>query len=270
MKLAYMYATPDVGHSKVTAIQGDLEPTLEHIRRTGYTGVEFLVRDPSVLDVAAIEDAVAKAGLDVPAICTGEVYGEDLISFADPEPARRKEAIRRMKAAQALAERFGASVNVGRLRGRFTEGIHPDQTMDWIRQAVTECANAYPSTRIVIEPVNHQYANCMVKTADAMKFVEEINLPNVGLMLDMAHMLIEGEDLPASIRAVSEKQRLWHFHFTDSDRKPAGDGHYDMDEAVQALRAVSYDAYCTVETFQIPDSRYAIKRSYETLQSYFS
>lgn len=62
MKLAYMYATPDVGHSKVTAIQGDLEPTLEHIRRTGYTGVEFLVRDPSVLDAAAIEDAVAKAG----------------------------------------------------------------------------------------------------------------------------------------------------------------------------------------------------------------
>lgn len=269
MKLAYMYATPDVGHSQVTAIQGDLEPTLLLVRNTGYTGVEFLVRDPSTLDGAAIQAAARNAGLDVPAICTGEVYGEDKLSFADSDAARRREAIGRMKASMELGERFGASVNVGRLRGRFQEGIDAAQTMDWIRQAVVECAEAFPATRIVIEPVNHHYANCLIDTSVALDFVEEINLPNVGLMLDMAHMLVEGEDVAHTVRSVHDKGRLWHFHFSDSDRKPAGDGDYDMAMVVQALRDVAYDSYCTVETFQIPDSGHAIKKSFTTLQPFF-
>src|SRR5699024_8484698 len=108
MKLAYMYATPDVGHSKVTAIQGDPSSTLARIRETGYTGVELLVRDPREIDVVALHDAVNDAGLDVPAICTGEVYGEDKVSFADPDPQCRREARDRMRSAMELAARFGA------------------------------------------------------------------------------------------------------------------------------------------------------------------
>lgn len=269
MKLAYMYATSDVGHSNVTAIQGDLEPTLARIRETGYEGVEFLVSNPGRLDGAALEAAARQAGLDVPAICTGEVYGEDGLSFADINAMRRAEAIQRMKAAMELGERFGAGVNVGRLRGRFQEGIEAAQTMAWIREAIVECAEAFPSTRIMIEPVNHQYANCLMDTASTLAFVEEINLPNVGLMLDMVHILVESENLAESIRSVHEAGRLWHFHFSDSDRKPAGDGDYDMAMVVEALRRVSYDDYSTVETFQIPDSSYAIKKSFATLQPYF-
>lgn len=269
MKLAYMYATPDVSHSNVTAIQGKLEPTLSLIRGTGYEGVEFLVCNPAQLDAAELEAAVRQTGLDVPAICTGEVYGEDGLSFADSDPMRRREAIARMKAAMELGERFQAGVNVGRLRGRFQEGIDSAQTMAWIREAIVECAEAFPSTRIVIEPVNHQYANCLIDTASTLSFVEEINLPNVGLMLDMVHILVEDENLEESIRKVHEKDRLWHFHFSDSDRKPVGDGEYDMAKVVNALRQVAYREYSTVETFQIPDAIYSIKKSFETLQPYF-
>jgi sugar phosphate isomerase/epimerase len=269
MKLAYMYATPDVNHSQVTAIQGDIAATLAHIRQVGYQGVEFLVSDPARIDAAALSKAVADSGLDVPALCTGEVYGDARLSFADPDPAKRRQARDRMKAAMELASRFGAAVNVGRLRGRFHDGIAPEQTLDWIRQALDECATACPDTRIVMEPVNHQYANCLMGTRDMLDFIDSVALPNVGIMLDMVHILMEGEDLPASLRLAQDRGCFWHFHVSDSDRLPMGDGHYPIAPVIQALHDVGYDDYVTVETFQIPDSRYAIERSYDTLRPYF-
>jgi sugar phosphate isomerase/epimerase len=195
MKLAYMYATPDVTHTRVTAIQGEIHSTLARIRSTGYSGVEFLVRDPRRIDVAALELAVRSEGLDVPAICTGEIYGEDGLSFADPDPVRRSHARDRMMAALELASRFGAMVNVGRLRGRYVDGVDRHQTMDWIRQSVAICAETYPDATVVIEPVNRNYANCLLNTAETMNFIRQIGLPNVGIMLDSVHMMVEGEDI---------------------------------------------------------------------------
>lgn len=106
-------------------------------------------------------------------------------------------------------------------------------------------------------------------TQDMLDFLDSVALPNVGIMLDMVHMLIEGEDVGASLRLAQERNYLWHFHVSDSDRLPMGDGNYDIAAVIKALRAVSYDAYVTVETFQIPDSQHAIRQSYDKLRPYF-
>lgn len=267
MKLAYMYATPDVGHSKVTAIRGPIEETLLAIRDHGYTGVEFLVRDASQLDAGRLEAAVAAADLDMPAVCTGEVYGEDGLSFADPVPHRRREAIERMKSAMELGERFAAPVNVGRLRGRLRDDVPGEQTIAWIAEALAECAGAYPDGRILIEPVNHEYANCLLTTRETLEFIAKMNLPNVGIMLDVAHMLEEGEDPTQSLHAARDV--LWHFHVTDSDRLPVGVGTYDIAAVMRALTGSSYDGYVTVETFQVPDGPASLKTSAAALSSWF-
>lgn len=268
MKLAYMYATPDVTHDKVTAIQGDPFETLEHLRAIGYTGVEFLVANPGAMDTVQLRRAVDAAGLDVPAICTGEVYGQDKLSFADPDPLKRAAAIERMKAAMQLGAEYGAPVNVGRLRGRYVEGVDRRQTLDWIAEALHICTRDCPGVRVVMEPVNHLYANCLMGTADMLHFVREVNLPAVGIMLDMAHMLVEQEDIAQSIASAGEL--LWHFHVTDSERLPLGDGQYDVAPILDALRSTGYDAYVTVETFQIPSAAYAAQASYDHLKPYFS
>lgn len=267
MKLAYMYATPDVTHSNVTAIQGDIAVTLGLIRKTGYTGVELLVRDPSAIDAAALEAAVRAEGLDVPAICTGEVYGEDRLSFADPDPRVRAIARRRMLAALDLAARFGAMVNVGRLRGRFVDGVPRQQTLDWMAEAVAACAIDRPEVAIVMEPVNRQYANCLMTTRETLDFVRRIGLPNVGIMLDSVHMTVEGEDAGTSMQAARDV--LWHFHISDSDRLPVGDGTYEIAPFFRSLAGAGFQRYVTVETFQRPDAAHAIATSYCALTTYF-
>ena len=266
MRLAYMYATPDVTHSNVTAIRGEIAATMALIRATGYSGVELLVRDPRQIDWRALQAAIDAEGLDMPAVCTGEIYGEDGLSFADPDATRRAEARERMKSALDLAARFDAMVNVGRLRGRYVAGVDPGQTMDWIAQALAECARAYPQTAIVIEPVNHLYANCLRTTAETMEFVQRLDLPSVGIMLDSVHMMMEHEDIRASMRTALSHLR--HFHISDFDRLPVGDGAYPIDDFFAALRAIGFDRYVTVETFQVPDARYSIGASFNSLKQY--
>lgn len=268
MKLAYMYATPDVGHHQVTAIRGPAEEVLPFLRRTGYSGVEFLVRDVEAMDQDAVACVISGEGLDVPAICTGEVYGEDGLSFADPNPELRRVAVDRMLAAMEFAARFGAMVNVGRLRGRFVDGVAPEQTMDWIREAFVACASRHPETRIVLEPVNRNFANCMMGTAEAVDFVRDIGMENVGIMLDVAHMLIEQEEPAASMDLA--RPWFWHYHITDSDRLPVGAGSWDIDAIMAGVRASGFDAYVTAEHFQVLDGPSSAVQTYRRLAHHFS
>ncbi|MBR7654308.1 sugar phosphate isomerase/epimerase [Brucella oryzae] len=268
MKLAYMYATPEVAPAHVTAIQGDAPACFARIRELGYDGVELLVRDPRALDHALIERQLADAGLAMPAICTGEVYGEDKLSLADPDQARRAETLERMIAAMDLAARFGAMVNVGRMRGRYLDGIARAQTEAWVTEGMQAAADARPDTRIVLEPVNHQYANFLMGTAEAASFVRSLQRANIGLMLDLAHITIEGETHRDSLAAAGDL--FWHYHVCDSDRKAVGDGSWDITAALNDLAAISYDGWITAEHFQVPDAETAMARSISWLNGHYN
>lgn len=268
MKLAYMYATPDVTHSNVTAIQGDPAEVLRFLRKTGYSGVEFLVRDAAQIDQQTLVRIAADEGLDTPAICTGEVYGEDGLSFADPDATRRGVAIDRMMSAMEMGARFGAMVNVGRLRGRFTDGVAPEQTLDWIASALCSCADAFPEVRIVLEPVNHLYANCLLGTEESLAFVRRTGRKNIGLMLDIVHMLTENEDPARSMALTGDL--FWHYHISDSDRLPVGAGTYDIDTIMTGVLKSGFDAYVTAEHFQKPSGLSSAEQSYQRLAGFFS
>lgn len=267
MKLAYMYATPEVAPAKVTAVQGEAAACFARIRGLGYEGVELLVRDPRVFDHALIERQLADAGLAMPAICTGEVYGEDRLSLADPEPARRAETLERMIAAMDLAARFGAMVNVGRMRGRYLDGVERAQTEAWVTEGMQAAADARPGTRIVLEPVNHQYANFLMGTAEAARFARGLDRANIGLMLDLAHITIEGERHSGSLAEAGDL--FWHYHVCDSDRRAVGHGGWDIAAALNDLDAIGYDGWITAEHFQVPDADTAMEQSIRWLRAHY-
>lgn len=267
MKLAYMYATPEVAPARVTAIQGDAAACFARIRQLGYEGVELLVRDPRAFDHALLERQLADAGLAMPAVCTGEVYGEDKLSLADPDPARRAETLDRMIAAMDLAARFGAMVNVGRMRGRYMDGVERAQTEAWAAEGMQAAADARPDIRIVLEPVNHQYANFLMGTAEAARFVRGLRRKNIGLMLDLAHITIEGEKHRDSLAQAGDL--FWHYHVCDSDRQAVGHGDWDIVAALNDLEAIGYDGWITAEHFQVPDAETAMEQSIRWLSAHY-
>jgi sugar phosphate isomerase/epimerase len=93
MKTAIVLSTHAARFNAV-AFKGDFEANVAKIAAWGYNGVELAIRDPKLVDADALL-LVTQHGLEVPAIGTGQAWGEEGLSFTDPDPDVRTAAIQR-------------------------------------------------------------------------------------------------------------------------------------------------------------------------------
>jgi len=269
MLTAYQVATAEVHTPNVTAYLGDPLAGIHLAAEIGYDGVELMMRDAAPNDADALARAAEAAGLQISMCCTGEVYGEDRISFTDPDASVRAAARSRALGIVAFAARLGVDINVGRLRGGYRTEVPAEQTRRWARDAFLEvCDRAGDlGNRVLLEPLGPQVGNFLNTTAECLAYVRELNHPHFGLMLDTAHIFACGEDLPTSVAAAAGE--FHYLHLTDSDRRPLGMGNVDFSAVAKAIRAAGYDGWAAVEVFQQPDSETAMRASYDVLQRLF-
>lgn len=267
MKLAYQVSTPEVRPSPaVTAYQGDIAASFRRLGEVGYDGAELMVANPALIDAAPIERLAAEYGLDVPMVCTGEVFGQDKVSFSDPDDAVRNEAISRARAAIDLASRFGAQINLGRIRGGIVPGVPPEQSRRRAVDAFRELAEYAQSKNVVIalEPVNSLAINFINTTLEGVNMVREVGRDSFRMMLDSNHMFIDDPDMDAAIE--SARGVVSYVHLVDSNRKYPGNCKLDFAGFLSGLRGIGYDGYVSVEVFQIPDQDTALQKSHDHIR----
>ncbi len=85
MKLSVVLSTHAAAFQAV-AFKGDFEANVAKIASWGYDGVELAVRDPKLVNAGQLERVVADNGLVVPAIGTGQAWGEEGLSFTSNDP----------------------------------------------------------------------------------------------------------------------------------------------------------------------------------------
>ncbi|HHY46097.1 MAG TPA: sugar phosphate isomerase/epimerase [Firmicutes bacterium] len=266
MKIA---AVISVQKAKFEAVvfKEDLEGSIERIASLGFDGVELAVRNPDVLKVEVIRDLVKSHGLVVPAIGTGQAYGEDGLSFADPSETIRRETRRRVRSHIELASYLGgAPVIIGLIRGRVQPGVTRKEALGWVQGELAEAASyaASRGTSLVIEPIN-RYETDIVNTVDeAIELIETVGKPNVGLLLDTFHMNIEEPDMLLSIRRAAPY--IKHVHFADSNRWAPGCGHLDFAEITRLLRDVGYEGFVSAEILPRPDPVKAVEAAAATMK----
>ena len=141
MRLSIVLSTQPAQFQAAT-FKGDLETNLARIASLGYDGVELAIRDPKLIDLDELERLIQKHRLVVPAIGTGQAWGEEGLSFTDPDPAIRRAAIDRIKSHVPVAARFNAAIIVGLVRGIVKPGVDHAQAMDWLIEALRECSTA--------------------------------------------------------------------------------------------------------------------------------
>lgn len=271
MKLCYQVATPEVRLGVgTTSYQADLDTAMAAVASQGYEGIELMVREPQAVDFAEVERLVAKHRLQVPMVCTGEIYGQDRLTFADSNQEVRGEAIARVKSAIDCATRFGAQANLGRVRGGYTPQEDPAATYERIVAAIHEVVEYAASKRVVValEPVNSIALNFINTTAEGLEFVQKIGSPYFKIMLDSNHMFIDDPDIDESIRMA--RGEISFVHLADSNRRYPGNCKLDFAAFIRGLREVGYDDYLCVEVFQIPDQQTALRRSYEHIRPLIS
>ncbi|MEM4724985.1 MAG: sugar phosphate isomerase/epimerase family protein, partial [Candidatus Hadarchaeum sp.] len=98
---------------------------------------------------------------------------------------------------------------------------------------------------IAMEVLNRYEAHLLNTAQEAVRFVQEVGMDNVGILLDAYHMNIEEADLRSAILATREHLLL--FHAADSNRQAVGRGHTDFLGLMRALHDVGYDGPVIIE-----------------------
>lgn len=117
------------------------------------------------------------------------------------------------------------------------------KSMREIIKTAEDCGVTY-----CVEAVN-RFETCIINTAkEAVAYIEAIDSPNIGVLLDTYHMNIEEASLGDAIRYVG-KDRLKSFHTGENNRTAPGRGHIDWDEVFAALAQIGYEGPIVSEPF---------------------
>ncbi len=254
---------------QAVAFKGDFEANVRKIAGWGYDGVELAIRDPSLIDGDELRHIVSAHRLAVPAIGTGQAWGEEGLSYTDPDPAVRQAAVERTIAHIPFAARTGAVIIIGLLRGIVKPGVSQAQAMDWLVGALREgCAEARPyGVRLTLEPINRYETSLVNNIAQGLDLLERVAAENLGLLPDTFHMNIEEPHIEDSIRACGD--RVFHFHVADSNRWHPGAGHLDFRSILEALHATGYDGYISGEFMPLPDADMAAQEGIAHLGQFY-
>jgi D-psicose/D-tagatose/L-ribulose 3-epimerase len=230
-------------HGVCNWIFGD-EPLAETAARLagfGYDGLEL----KGDLDLYA--PAEVKAILDDHGLTVLSLTPED-VDLPHPDAEVRAEAVdyylRLLDfAAEVGAPMVGCHGAVGRIRPVTT---YEQEYVNYVVgvQRIAEQAQEL-GLQLAIEVLNRYESHLLNTAEEALRFVEEVGVPNVGLLLDAYHMNIEEADLAGAIRTAGEHLIL--FHAADSNRQAVGRGHTDFPGVMRALKDIGYDGSIIIE-----------------------
>jgi sugar phosphate isomerase/epimerase len=265
MKLAIVLST-HAAQFEAVAFKGDFEANVARIAGYGYDGVELAIRDPRLVNPDEIAAVVSKYNLAVPALGTGQAWGEERLSFTNDDPGVRRAAIERVKSHIPLAARFNAVVILGLIRGITPEGQTHEQSMDYLVEALQECSMAAVpyGVRYALEPLNRYETDLIHTVADGLDLIERVGVDNFGLLLDTFHMNIEEPSIEESIKTC--RDRIFHFHVADSNRWHPGAGHLDFASIFDILLEIGYDSFISGEFMPMPDADTGAQRALEYLR----
>jgi sugar phosphate isomerase/epimerase len=242
------------------AYKGELEATIAEIAALGFDGVELAIRDPALVDADGLTAMIARQGLAVPAIGTGQAYAAEGLCLTSARADVRRAAVARLVSHLPLAARFDAVIIVGLIGTSTLDGQSVEQATDHLVAGLHEvCGRAGEyGVRLVLEPCN-RYESALVRTVEAaLEVVDAAEAPNLGLLLDTFHMNIEEPSVTESIREAGA--RIFHVHAADSNRRHPGAGHLDFAAVVEELRTTGYRGFVSGEFLPLPDARTAGER----------
>jgi sugar phosphate isomerase/epimerase len=226
----------------------DSSEVVEVARDLGYDGVELwayqLERDRS--DPAVVGAKAKDSGLAL----TLHALSWDL-NLASRIDSIREASLAALHRSVDLASKLGAAMVV----------MHPGHTTDpyddaepyWPGQVAAIQGLADHAARygqqVAVEHMEPRQGECIITPEDINRLMREVNRPNVGTVLDVAH-IPWGED---EIAFMARLERITHVHLSDADESrlhlPLGQGGRDVSRVLGHLRG--YRGAIVLEGFSL-------------------
>lgn len=234
----YTYNTLVYGEEPIAA-------GIDRIAKLGYNGVE-LVGEPEQQDETAIRSALEEHGVVASSIISIYTPERDIVSSS---PDIRAHAIKYVKGNIDYASRLGADVVTFTPTACMKIVPEADLTQEWswAVDAARELSGyaGENGVRLALEPWNRYETYLINRTEQALEFLDEVDSPHMGYMVDTFHMSIEERDIADSIRQAGS--RIAHVHLADSNRAAPGYGHLDFEPIIQAIIDSNYTGWISYE-----------------------
>jgi sugar phosphate isomerase/epimerase len=232
----------------VNLLLGTPREVLEEARGLGFDGVEFLPGPPGTVGVTEMEGALRATGAALTAVNSGRIVAQGL-TLLHPEPRIRERAVLRFRDLLDFAGSFGVPVTLAGAKGMVPEGA-PTKAAEAIAEgafrSLAEFATAAGSL-LLLTPTHERDSNFICTVAEAVQWVQRINHPGFGLMLDTYHLALKEPPVPDTLRAVAG--RLRHLHLYDPGRMPPASGAktpLDWPAILGVLREIGYEAAASI------------------------
>jgi len=235
----------------------ELERSFAFAAEIGYAGVElapFVFGVPVAAITPRTRDSIRRAaerhGLDVVGLhwLLAETSGLHLTS---PDRDVRCRTVRYLLDLAEFCSDVGGNLMV--FGSPHQRNLAPGQTFDQAfanaGEVFRECLTGFERSGVTLcfEPLSPRETDFVITAADGKRLVEAVDHPAFRLHLDVKAMASEGKPIPDIIRDNAEI--LAHFHANDPNLRGPGMGSLDYTPIVEALLAVRYDGWVSVETF---------------------
>lgn len=217
----------------------------------GFTAVEFWwpfsTAAPADAEVDRFVTAVTDAGVQLVALnlAAGDMPAGDrgLVSW----PGRGAEVADTVAVCAGIAERLGCRA-FNALYGNRLDGVDP-QAQDEL--AVANLALAAGELgrvggTVLVEPVSGAPAYPLRTAADVLAVLDRVGAPNTGLLADLYHLAVNGDDVDAVLAAHPE--RIAHVQIADAPgRGEPGTGELPLTRQLRALADRGYAGWVALE-----------------------
>ncbi|MEN2281619.1 sugar phosphate isomerase/epimerase family protein [Algoriphagus sp. SE2] len=247
----------------------DLEKGMEKASNLGFDAIELFTPASDSLEIAHLEQLLKKFNLELSAVGTGAGKVIHGLTLTDPDPEIREKAIAFISDMITFGAAFGAPAIIGSMQGNVLPGNDREKTLSWLADALEILGEkaAEAGSFLIYEPLNRYETNLMNTLKSGVELLEKLKTKQVKLLADLFHMNIEEADMAESIRSAGS--HIGHIHFADSNRKPIGMGHTEMDSIASAIKEINYSHYISAEAFPEPNSDKAAEKTIESFKKYF-
>lgn len=257
IKTSLFIATPDMPDvDYVHLYKEEIEENIRKSALAGFDAVELITPDPDTFEWDRLEKALEEYKMHLACINSGRLYSQYGVTLIHPDKVIQEKAIEKFKSIIRVSARFNCDANIGIFRGPAISGKPVTYTRDMfvdILKSLCDYAAQY-NVNINFEPTNRYEINFINTTNDGLDIINRVNMPNLGLLLDLYHMYLEDDDMLSKI--VYCRNIVKHFHFTDSDRWPAGNSHgvVNFPQLINILRLINYNGYLSQNLVRSEDA----------------
>ena len=220
------------------------------VKALGFDAIELPIENVQDWEPAEVRRILDETGLRA-GVCAAMGPGRDLTSL-DEQVVAATQAYLHFCIDQAAA--IGAKVVAGPMysptgQTGTIEFFDRERILQTLVENLTELvAHAEVSgVRLAIEPLNRFETSLFNTVEQAMRLMEMIDHPSLGLLLDTFHMNIEERDIGAAIRRAGK--HLVHFHACGNDRGAPGNDGIDWVAVRDALDEIGYEGMVSIESF---------------------